>query len=69
MIGRREAALFTEADFDVVFVVKDDRGERHAVFAHCDTEGGWHQWGAPREILSRNVPVVEAWAKAMADLA
>lgn len=53
------------ADFDAVFVVADDSGRKHYVFAIVSEFGGYQQWGAPREVLSRNVPAVEAWSRAV----
>jgi hypothetical protein len=55
------------ADVEVVFVRKDKRGTLHTIYG-CTVYESWEQWGAPREILSDNVPDIEAWRKSKTNL-
>lgn len=44
----------------VKFVRRDSNRRLHSIYA-CDNGDGWEQWGAKTELLSDNVPAVEAW--------
>lgn len=57
--------ILRAAGADAVFLV-DHSGQQCVVFAAYLGEGEWSQWGASREVLEANVPIVEAWAAAKA---
>ena len=53
-----------ERTADVVFVREDESGRRVRVQAcYHRGLGSWEQWGAHTEVLSENVPAVEALAE------
>jgi hypothetical protein len=47
---------------EVVFIREDTNSREHVIYAATCHES-WEQWGAITEILSDNVPTVEAWRK------
>ena len=54
-----------EHNAEVVFTYEDtDSGKVVKIYA-CQCYESWEQWGADRELLSRNVSRVEAWRNSL----